>query len=221
MSAPDKPTQEKPVLVYVYDALCGWCYGFAPVMQQLAAAYREQLTFEVVSGGMVTGGRIGPIGQVAPYIKTAYRDVEQATGVTFGEGFLRNILDEGTAVFSSLKPGAALTAYKTHHPDRVVAFAHRLQRAIYYDGIEPDNYDAYRPLATEAGLDADAFVALMQAPATLAATQAEFALSAELGVTGFPTVFVRTGEKWFVLAKGYTNFEILSARVQQAIVQLA
>ena len=66
-----KPMADKPTFFYVYDALCGWCYGFSPVMQNVAAKYDDRLNFEVISGGMVTGPRVGPIGQVAPYIKSA------------------------------------------------------------------------------------------------------------------------------------------------------
>jgi putative protein-disulfide isomerase len=58
-------------MLYFYDALCGWCYGFSPVMQKTAEVYQDQFEFQVVSGGMISGSRIGPIGTVAPYIKTA------------------------------------------------------------------------------------------------------------------------------------------------------
>ncbi len=32
-------------LVYVYDALCGWCYGFAPVIKAFAERYAEEVWF--------------------------------------------------------------------------------------------------------------------------------------------------------------------------------
>ncbi len=53
---------KKVKLIYVYDALCGWCYGFSPVMMQLHSKYKDSIDFQVVSGGMITGNRIGPIG---------------------------------------------------------------------------------------------------------------------------------------------------------------
>jgi putative protein-disulfide isomerase len=118
-------------LIYIYDALCGWCYGFSPVMQQIHAKYVGRLEFEVLSGGMMMGLRAGPIGEVAPYIERAYPDVERATGVRFGEDFLEKILRPGTAVLSSEMPGMALTAFRKHRPAEVLQFAHALQNALY------------------------------------------------------------------------------------------
>ena len=73
-------------IIYVYDALCGWCYGFSPVIKQVFEKYQAQFDFEVISGGMILGERQGPIGEVAAYIKGAYKTVEDTTGVKFGEG---------------------------------------------------------------------------------------------------------------------------------------
>ena len=88
----------------------------------------EQAHFAVISGGMITGPRIGPIGEVAGYIQQAYKDVEQATGVKFGEKFLTETLAQGTAIFTSIPPAIALSVFKTHLPEQAVAFAGTLQK---------------------------------------------------------------------------------------------
>lgn len=57
-------------LIYVYDALCGWCYGFSPIIKQFYKKHKNHFdSIQVVSGGMIRGERIGAIGEVAPYIK--------------------------------------------------------------------------------------------------------------------------------------------------------
>ena len=103
---------DKIKLIYVYDALCGWCYGFSPVIDQFAKKYKNDLTFEVISGGMVTGGRIGSIGEVAGYISWAYKDVENATGIKFGNNFLNKTLKDGKAIFTSIPPAIAMSVFK-------------------------------------------------------------------------------------------------------------
>ena len=57
--------QEKTTVLYVFDPLCGWCYGFSPVMVKLNDNYKENVKFVVISGGMVVGDRIGPLGEKA------------------------------------------------------------------------------------------------------------------------------------------------------------
>jgi putative protein-disulfide isomerase len=214
-------TDNTITITYVYDALCGWCYGFSPVIEQLHAAMHEQAHFEVISGGMITGPRIGPIGEVAGYIQQAYKDVEQATGVKFGEKFLTETLAQGTAIFTSIPPAIALSVFKTHLPEQAVAFAGTLQKAIYYDGLQPLNLAGYAPYAAAYGVDGDQFVAAMSDPAFERAAKKEFAYTAGVGVNGFPTVLVQNAQRSYVVARGYLPYPALRARVKQAMDLLA
>lgn len=202
-----------PRLWYAYDALCGWCYGFSPVMQELYREYASVLEFEVFSGGMIRGDRIGAIGEVAPYISWAYKHVEERTGVVFGEKFLHGVLAEGTAIFTSIPAALAMAVLKRSKPLQALAFAHRLQTAIYFDGIQPSRYEVYGEYAQEFGFDAKEFTEQMRQPATLEAAEAEFALCARLGITGFPTVLLQQGQTLTLLAQGYTDAHMLKERI--------
>ena len=199
-------------IIYVYDALCGWCYGFSPVMEKFYQDHRAEVSFEVMSGGMITGSRIGPIGEVAPYIKWAYKEVEQATGVTFGKGFLDDVLEEGTTVFTSVPLGVALSVFKSHRPEEAVLFAGALQKAVYYDGIAPQDAAAYAPLAEAFGINGKTFVGQMEQPEFLALAEADFQRSQQLGVSGFPTVFAEVDDTYYRLASGYTRSADLEGR---------
>jgi putative protein-disulfide isomerase len=194
-----------PKLYYCYDALCGWCYGFSPVITKFHEHHPE-LPIRVVSGGMITGERIGPIGEVVGYIKQAYKVVEERCGVTFGPGFLRGILDEGTAVFTSLPAAVAMTIFREERPDEQLAFAAELQRAIYYDGIRPLDDAAYGQRASKFGLDGDKFLENMAAAKYVARAEDDFRLSRGFGVVGFPTVLYEDGDgQSYALARGYVS----------------
>ena len=61
----------KPIIIYCYDAWCGWCYGFSPVIKALHEKYKNQFDFEPLSGGMIPVESTQPIGNIAGYIKNA------------------------------------------------------------------------------------------------------------------------------------------------------
>ncbi|MFA5601454.1 MAG: DsbA family protein, partial [Phenylobacterium sp.] len=42
-------------LIYFADPMCSWCYGFGPVMDQVAARYGERLPIQLVMGGLRPG----------------------------------------------------------------------------------------------------------------------------------------------------------------------
>lgn len=198
-------------LYYVYDALCGWCYGFSPVIQRFEQQYASELSFEVISGGMVIGDRVGPVAETADYIKTAYHQVEERTGVRFGKAFLEGVLEEGTAIFDSYPAALAMRAFKLSRPRQSIAFAGRIQRAIYHDGMLPRPLEGYAKLATEFGLDETHFLEHMNDATTDMAAQAEFELAQRLGITGFPTLLLEYGEdeKLGVLSRGYIPYDQL------------
>jgi putative protein-disulfide isomerase len=166
-------------LVYVYDALCGWCYGFSPVIMKLQDEYNNALTVEVISGGMVTGSRIGPIGEVASYIKSAYKTVETHCNVKFGDGFLNHTLAEGTAIFTSIPPAIALSIVKHECPEHSLSFSAALQKAIYDTGISPEDLEAYGSVASNYGFDVRYFMKKMQDPFYLTQAKQDFKTSTD------------------------------------------
>lgn len=210
---------KKPALVYVYDPLCGWCYGFSPVMQRLHETFHQQIQFEVLSGGMVMGDRVGPIGQVAPYISWAYKHVEERCGVTFGAGFLEGVLKPGTAIFSSEKPCIALTVFKSHQPENAVRFAHDLQHAVYYDGKDLTADATYVDLVAPYGIDGQDFTEKLNSSEFRNETHREFQAVSEMGITGFPTVFLATENQNHLLAKGYADYGPLQSKIQGILNQ--
>jgi len=199
-------------IIYAYDALCGWCYGFSPVIEAFYQKHREEVDFDVLSGGMVIGERIGPIGKVAPYIRHAYRDVEQATGIKFGEAFLKGVLKDGQTIFTSVPPAIALSVFKSHRAEGAILFAAALQKAIYYDGLVPEDTATYSQLAEEFGIDGKTFTQQMTEDKFLSEAQKEFYRTQQLGVQGFPTVFAEVEDSYYPLTRGYAPLNELEKR---------
>jgi putative protein-disulfide isomerase len=61
--------QERPEIIYVFDPLCGWCYGFSPVIKQAYDTYKDKADFKVITGGMIIGDQISPIGKMAEPVR--------------------------------------------------------------------------------------------------------------------------------------------------------
>jgi putative protein-disulfide isomerase len=208
---------KKGKITYIYDALCGWCYGFSPVMTKLYEDYQSELEFDVISGGLFVGERIGPINQVAPYIKEgAYKSVEATTGVKFGEGFLRHLTsEEDSMTLDSLYPAMALCIVKEQFPAKAIAFAHSLQSAIYEDGIDTIDISAHTKYAVEMGCDEVDFNAKMKTEKYVLMAKDEFAYFKELPVNGFPAVILTTEKQSVLLSNGYTTYDELKKRLNQ------
>lgn len=213
-------------LVYAYDALCGWCYGFSPVIQAFHQKYQEEYdSIEVLSGGMITGERVGPIGEVAAYIKDAYKTVEDRANVKFGEAFLQDILAEGSAIFTSYPAAIALSIVKKEKPQLALAFSAALQKAVYDEGIKPAENEAYAEVAAREvfGFDKADFQHKMELAEFRNDAEADFnSCYKYYGVSGFPTVFLVDEEhgNGVLLTRGYAPIEHLEKAYDVAKEQI-
>ncbi len=209
--------QEKTTVLYVFDPLCGWCYGFSPVMVKLYENYKDNIEFDVISGGMVVGDRIGPLGEKAAYIREAYKVVEQKMGVKFGDEYVNKVLAEGTAIQTSIPASKLLVAFKSLDDSQGILFAHELQNALYIDGVHPDNMEGLLEKCDTFGVNKTEILTIAMNEQVEAAMNHDFELSSKLGVTGFPTVFVIKDNAINVIARGADSYENVSTRLDELV----
>ncbi|MFM2327179.1 MAG: hypothetical protein RIR31_1381 [Bacteroidota bacterium] len=212
-----------PIIIYCYDAYCGWCYGFSPVIKKITDAYKDKISVEVLSGGMMVGESRMPIEKIGPYIQSAYKRVEELTGIQFGADFLWHINnpDKSDWVMSSEKPAIALCIFKEYYPDQQVDFAADLQYALNYEGRDLDDDEAYRHLLEKYNLPAAEFYSKLKTEEFKEKAYYEFALCKQLNATSFPQVILQTNEnKFYLLAKGFTAYEDVKERIEKVLVEI-
>lgn len=206
--------KEEVKITYVFDPLCGWCYGFSPVIDSLQKVYHNQIDFEVIPGGMVRGSRIGPVSNISDFLLKAYPGVEKTTSVKFGEPFINN-LKEGSVIFNSEPPSMAMTLFKHKQADHQIQFAKAIQKAIYYNGFAPQDTNGYGGIAKQFGLDSAAFVIDLKNDSLKIETLKEFKNSTDIGATGFPTVILQKGGQSEILTRGYSSFQKMDNKITQ------
>jgi len=208
-------------IIYVYDAFCGWCYGFSRVIKECYENHKNDFDFEVISGGMMTGEKVGSVNQVAPFIKTSYHNVEEVSGVKFGDAYLRH-LEEGTFILDSVPPSIALSVLKSLKPDLSIPFIHDLQQSIYFEGKDPNDSSLYRYLSVNFGIDPDEFERKMGEDEFREAAYYDFALAKQLKVESFPAVLMQMSEtSFYLIAKGYTDSDTLELRIRNVLKESA
>lgn len=198
---------QQPTIQYIYDPLCGWCYGFSPVIRQLHERYGNRVQFSVLSGGLSLGSRAVAIAEAHGYIAHALVTVEQTTGVVFGNGF-KQLLQEGTYIYNSEPPCIAMTIFRELYPNNVLNFAHAMQYALFYEGKSLNDEHTYRELLAPYHADADEFLRKLSSTHYRTATYEEFAAVQHMGIRGFPAVLYSNDDTTaHVLARGYQRYD--------------
>lgn len=210
----------KPVIIYCYDAYCGWCYGFSPVIKRLHEEYKDKLDFDVLSGGMIPKEHAQHIGKIASYIQGAYKQVEDMTGVKFGEDYLWHIMNPEKSDWfpHSETPAIAMAVFRDYYPELAVPFAADLQYALHFEGRDLTDVEAYRHLLEKYNIDPDEFYSKLASEEYKEKAYYDFSLVKQLQVNGFPAVLMQTGElQFYLVSKGYTDYETLVQRVENIL----
>lgn len=211
-------------LIYCYDAWCGWCYGFSPVIKEIEAQFKDRFHFEVLSGGMILPETPSPISLTAPYIQQAYKTVEEYTGIKFGEDYLWHIFNPERSDWfpNSEKAAIALSIIKEYHPDKAVSFAADLQFALHAEGRDLTDDEAYRHLLPKYSLDSETFYSDLHSEKFKEKAYYDFALVKQLQVTSFPQLLLQSSHtKFYMVAKGYTDFETVKERLENILKELS
>ncbi|MFJ4195232.1 DsbA family protein [Pseudomonas sp. NPDC089534] len=171
------------ILHYIYDPLCGWCYGAEPLVQ----AAQTVLPVIAHGGGMMTGAQRQAVSpQLRNYVMPHDRRIAEYTGQPFGEAYFEGLLRDHTAVFDSVPPIAAVMAAE-QLDGRGLVLLGRLQTAHYVEGRRIADEAVLMELAAELGFDPAAFRAAFASADTGGHIKESRALLATLHGNGFPT----------------------------------
>lgn len=212
------------VLIYCYDAYCGWCYGFSTVIKKIYNEYKDRIDFDVLSGGMIFDEKPRHISAIASFVQTAYKQVEELTGIKFGEDYLWHMFnpDESDWFPESTTPAIALCIFKEYIPERAVEVAADLQYALNYEGRDLTDKEACRHLLHKYNIPEEEFYSKLKSDEYKEKAYYEFALVKQLNVTGFPSVFMQVSDsKFYLLAQGYTDYDTLKRRIEKVIEEVS
>ncbi len=195
-------------LLYGYDPLCGWCYGFGPALRHLRSNLPD-LQVHPVMGGLVTGARIGRYADMGGYIRKAAARMKGTTGVAPSSAFFDLIIRNPEIVASSLVPCAAVLQVRNMAPDRAADFASAVQAAHFADGDDLNNPRVYDRIAKQLGLTI-AFD-LKDCWTVTPALAAEFEATREIGIQSYPTLILEKAGRLVPVSTAYEPAKAVSA----------
>ncbi|POA29086.1 MULTISPECIES: DsbA family protein [unclassified Pseudomonas] len=185
-------------LHYIYDPLCGWCYGAKPLVQAAQAV----LPVIAHGGGMMTGANRQTVSpQLRDYVMPHDRRIAEYTGQPFGEAYFEGLLRDHTAVFDSAPPIAAVLAAE-QLAGRGLELLGRLQSAHYVEGRRIADEAVLLELAASIGLEAESFKREFKdalANETQDHIKKSRALLAKVGGQGFPTLVLEQDDQFTVV----------------------
>ena len=207
-------------LHYLFDPLCGWCYGATPVVSELETTGAR---LELLPTGLFSNEGARPMDDAfATYAWSNDQRIERLTGQRFTEHYRHRVLGDRQRLFDSGPATVALTAVSLTQPARELEALKAIQHARYVDGSDVTSMTTLIGVLEVLGLDEAAAKLTQPNAGLLDANRARVgraqALMRELGARGVPTLIVESGGKRRVLdhAAAYSNPHALLSQLEAA-----
>ena len=127
-------------VVYLYDPLCGWCYGSGPAIRALAAS--GACAVDALPTGLFAGDPHRRIDAgFARHVIEADARIERMSGEPFSDAYRTQVLGDPTMPFDSARATLALHAVARWDPARELDALHSLQRERYVHGRDLADWD--------------------------------------------------------------------------------
>jgi len=137
---------------YLFDPLCGWCYGASPMVEKLAA--EPDFTVTLVPTGLFSGTGARPMDSAfAAYAWANDQRIERMTGQPFSNEYRQNGLGADSRRFDSAPATLALTAVHVSEPEREFEALKAIQHARYVNGVDITDASVLAAVLRELGLE--------------------------------------------------------------------
>ena len=179
-----------PVLHYVYDPLCGWCYAAEPLVR---AAGSAGIPVVLHGGGLWDQPVHAPEAKRRMMRATDGR-IADLTGQVFGAAYLDDLLVHPDTVWYSRPTIAAVLAAGQMRDVQDLTMLTAIQRTHYVDGRRVVQDQVLADIAGGIGLDAVAFATALQAADVDAHIRQTRLLMGRHDLGGFPAFLVQHGQ---------------------------
>lgn len=178
---------------YIFDPMCGWCYGATSLIQQLNEMSGVKLHLH--PGGMIERSPLSD--GFRQHVLQADQRIAQQTGAVFGEGYITKIKSGETVTLDSYVTAQAIIAAQLLGVSPSVMLK-SIQQAHYQQGLPVADTDTLALLAQSLDLEPNQWEqaieqAKAQLPEQLEQTQS---LMAQYQLSGFPSIVYEAEGQW-------------------------
>ena len=200
-----------PILWYIVDPMCSWCWGFAPVIERIKATYSERVKIALILGGLRPGSTEPVSAALREEILHHWQEVNRRTGQPFA---FEGALPEGF-VYDTEPPSRAVITVGEADPAATFAYFKAVQAAFYTGQRDVTRAEVLAELAGTFGIGRAQFLERFESDDLRSRTRQHFRQSRDLGVQGFPTVILQNAEAYSLLTSGWQRFEELAPQIDQ------
>jgi putative protein-disulfide isomerase len=177
---------------FLFDPLCGWCYGAAPTIAAVRAAF--PVRFRLYPIGLFHKESVRPMDAgIAQYIRQADQRLSEMTGQPIGKDYTAKLVVAGAPDLNSAPAIRAILAAEALSPGKGLDLQEALQKARFVDGRDITDPAEIARITGEHGIGLEKAMTDAEADRCIAESRQHLA---HYGMNGVPALVLRgTGDR--------------------------
>lgn len=191
----------KAKLYYVYDPMCSWCWGYAPIWKRLAEKLSNLVDIQYCLGGLAEDTEQIMTDEMQQFLQQTWQKISQQLGTKFNFDFWQ-VCQPRRSTYPACR--AALIA-RQHNKEAEMLTA--IQHAYYLQARNPSNSDVLSEIAADIGLNVSHFIEQLTSEKLQKQLIDEVDMARTLPIRGFPSLVLFHNNQYLGIAIDYKNWQ--------------
>ncbi len=188
-------------LIYVYDPMCSWCWGFRETWLKLQAAIGDKLAIEYKVGGLAPDSGEPMRKEMQQFLQQTWQRIEQQLGTPFNHEFWHTAQPRR----STYPACRAVLVARQQNKEQEMLYA--IQKAYYLDAQNPSDISTLASLAEQIGLEKNAFLKEIESEKINSLLMDEINQARSLPIQGFPSLVLENKGLYAAVPVNYLDWQ--------------
>ncbi len=204
-------TASDPILYYVHDPMCSWCWGFRQVWLSLQQQIPAHIDIVSWVGGLAPDSDAPMDRNMQQHLQATWQRIqEKIPGTEFNYDFWSKNQPR-----RSTYPACRAVICAREMANQEAAMTLAIQKAYYLQARNPSDLNTLVDLAHSIGLDRDEFETKMLSPTTHQTLLNELQGVRAIGVNSFPSLVIENNQNRLNIPIDYRSAENLLIQIEQ------
>jgi putative protein-disulfide isomerase len=204
--------QSKAKLVYIFDPMCSWCWGYAPVWQQLKQALDGIVTIEYRVGGLAPDSEEPMPLDMQSILQNTWHSISNKLGTQFNFDFWHHCKPR-RSTYPACR--AVLLARRAGKEGEMIQ---AIQHAYYLHARNPSDTLVLAELAKEIGIsDVTHFIQQLDSCDVNTELFKEVTYTRSLPIQGFPSLVLNVQGNILPISIDYSDWQVTYATIAEII----
>ena len=191
----------KPTLLYIYDPMCSWCWGYRTTWQLLQDKLSSTVDVKYLVGGLATDSDEPMPENMQHFLQQTWHKIAEQIGCEFNYDFWSDCQPRR----STYPACRAVIAAREYGLEQEMCFA--IQQGYYLQARNPSDNSTLVALATSIGLDAEVFEQALKSEKVNQQLLTEIDYVRKLPINGFPSLVLAINNQHIPIELDYKNWQ--------------